>query len=350
MRKLDVSKIMMILVAFMGVLELSVGKFIMAGIFFILAFAIYRNGGAGKYADKAMYEKETDAQNLTVEQLYDAFKDMETPIGRCWIGRHKAYTGDVLIWGPNGFKDCIVLGIQKNKAYIRCAARMDNITYPESERERFEAIIDTTDFEVTPARYSFFAGYKMMSVVLLDDIIHLVELLNSGINKVPAVLDPFNLYHYNSYDGIVFDSEGNSILNADYNTDGAILTLRDAYGSEMARVEATEEKDSYKLYADGEEFGSIVKEKSDNDRYVIMTEAGTFTANSFQAVNRAKLSLNYCITKDGETVAYTGCSAKIIFDDLGKTSNMVVCSLDDDYVVLYAAFQLLILNQYSWLR
>ena len=45
MRKLDVSKIMMILVAFMGVLELSVGKFIMAGIFFILAFAIYRNGG-----------------------------------------------------------------------------------------------------------------------------------------------------------------------------------------------------------------------------------------------------------------------------------------------------------------
>ena len=38
MRKLDVSKIMMILVAFMGVLELSVGKFIMAGIFFILAF------------------------------------------------------------------------------------------------------------------------------------------------------------------------------------------------------------------------------------------------------------------------------------------------------------------------
>ena len=350
MRKLDVSKIMMILVAFMGVLELTVGKYIMAGIFFILAYSIYRNGGAGKYADKAMYEKETDAENLTVEELYDAFKDMDTPIGRCWIGRHKAYSGDVIIWGPNGFKDCIVLGIQKKKAYLRCASNMDNITYPDEEKSRFDAIIDTTEYEVTPSRYSTFAGYKLMSVVLLDDITHLVSELNSGINRVPSVLDYFSLYHYNSFDGIVFDSEGNSVLATDFNQDGAILMLKDFDGNEMARIVETEEKDSYKLLADGEEFGAIFKERSSNDRYVLQTAAGNFYANSFQAVNRAKLSVNYCISLEDKAVAYTGCSAKIIFDDLGKTSNAVICSFDDDYMVLYAAFQLLIINQYTWLR
>lgn len=350
MKKFDINKIMMILVLFLAIIEITIGKYIFAGIFLILAFSIYRNGGAGKYQDKTMYEKETDAENLTIESLYDALKDMNTPIGRCWIGKHDKYEGDVIVWGPNGFKDCITLGINKGKTYMRVVTNMDHFTYDDDQKWRFDEIIDTEDFDVTPKSFSFFTGYKLMTTMLLEDIRVVVDDLNNGIDRVPEELDMFNLYHYNSFDGNMFDKDGNLILSADMNQGDSLVKLSDVDGNEMIRIEKTGTRGEYRIIVDEEEYGMIRKERSKNDRYVLETEGGTFEANNFPAVNIAKISSNYAITCGSEVKAYTAVSAKTIFDGIGATSNAVICSMDDDYVVLYTAFQLLLINLYSWLR
>lgn len=350
MKKFDINKIIMILFIFLGVLALSVNKFILAGIFFIVAFGIYMNGGAEKYQDKTLYEKETEANNLTIESLFDALKNMDTPLGRCWIGKNKFYSGDVIVWGPNGFKDCILLGIENDKAYIRCTSRMDYFTYDESEKCRFEQVIDTSKLDVTPRNFSVFAGFKVITTIMVEDINNIVTDLNMGIERVPAELDIFNLFYYNSSDGNVFDMDGNLALNADLGSGTMLVSLKDADGNEMIRIERTEEQDNYLMIVDEEEYGLITKQNSKNDKYIIDAGGEIFEANSFQTINRAKISVNYSITKGLETKAYTAGSAKIIFDEFGTTTNAVVCSLDDDYMVLYTAFQLLILNLYRWLR
>lgn len=351
MKKFDISKIMMFCVLFLAFLELTVNKFIWAGVFLIIAYSIYRNGGAGKYNEKSQYEKEADAENLTFSDLHVAFKNMNTTLGKCWVGRHKAFEGNVLVWGPTPFKDCIVLGLtSKGKAYMRCVNTMANITYPEEEKWRFDQVIDTKGFEITPKNFSEFASGKLMTTVMIDDLSKMINDLNAGKNSIPEDYNAYTMYHYNTFDGIFFDADGNAVLAADINNEDSIVAVSDMDGNEMARIVETEQKDAYKIIVDGEQYGLITKEKAKNDMYTLGTEGGVFEASNFQAVARGKLSSNYVISIDEKPVAYTGVSAQIIFDGLGKTSNVVVCSLDDDYLVLYAAFQVFLMKMYKWMR
>lgn len=350
MKKFDLNRILMFMFVFLGVISLTINKFILAGVFFVVAFGIYQNGGAGKYEDKTLYEKETDASNLTIESLYEALKDMETPLGKCWVGKNKFYSGDVIIWGPNGFKDCITLGIENNKVYIRCTSRMDYFSYDDSEKWRFDDVIDTAELDVTPRTFSIFAGYKLITTVMVNDINNIVADLNMDVHRVPSELDLFSLYYYNSSDGNVFDMDGNLVLTTDLGSENMLVSLKDADGNEMIRIERTEEKDDYSIIVDDEEYGHITKVPSKNDRYTMVADGDEYDINSFQAVNRAKISVNYSITKGSEVKAYTAGSSKIIFGDHGTTHNAVICSMDDDYMLLYTAFQILILNIYRWLR
>ena len=77
-----------VLTIVIGVLMLSVGRFIMGGIVLLIAFAIFLNRGGGKFNDRSIYEKviKTD---LEIGELYDRIKDIDTPLGKAWIAEHE---------------------------------------------------------------------------------------------------------------------------------------------------------------------------------------------------------------------------------------------------------------------
>lgn len=44
--------------------------------------------------------KQSDDMNVPIDALYNAFKDIDTPMGRPWIGKVKNVDGDCIIYGP----------------------------------------------------------------------------------------------------------------------------------------------------------------------------------------------------------------------------------------------------------
>ena len=155
-----------ILTVLMGLLMLSVGKFIMGGIVMLLAFGIFWTRGGGKFNDRSIYEKVVKT-DLGIDELYEKIKDIDTPFGKPWIAVHKGYEGDSIIFGPGKFKDMVAISRVKDSLSIKHLTLIENIIRGEEDEYRFSDLVNTAEAEVTPERYAIFAGFKLAAVMLV---------------------------------------------------------------------------------------------------------------------------------------------------------------------------------------
>lgn len=340
-----------ILAAVSGLLAISVGRFIMGGIILLLAFGIFWNRGGGRFNDRSVYEKviKTD---LTIEELYERIKDLDTPLGKAWIAEHKGFPGASIVFGPNRFKDTIVISRKNNTIDVKHITLVKNIIRSEADEYRFRDFINVSETEVTPERYAEFAGLKMGCIIMISRLQEIIEALSSDRNcEVPEKIEEYSFFYHNSYEGHFRDEDGNDILRVENSYYPFAAKIFDEDGDEMASVAPRSfnakgvvvDSAGFDMYADGEHFGEIREDKKING-FVAETDAGTFTATLFPANLRANVSFNYMLEKDGELKAVIGGSPNILFDTVGRCQSDLILSYDDDYLVLYAAMEIFIMT------
>ena len=57
-------------------------------------------------------------EGVTVESICNAFADVDTPLGKPYMGKIKTISGDAAIWGPNVGGEYIYLYANKNRRYL----------------------------------------------------------------------------------------------------------------------------------------------------------------------------------------------------------------------------------------
>lgn len=343
-----------LLTAFMGLLMLSVGRFILGGIVMLLAFGIFWTRGGGKFNDRSIYEKiiRTD---LGIDEIYEKIKDIDTPFGKPWIAGHKGYEGDSIVFGPGKFRDCVVISrVKGGSLSIKHLTLTENIIRGEEDEYRFSDLINTAEAEVTPERYAVFAGFKLASVMLVKHLMEIVEKLSEDRNaEVPDSLDFFTFYYHNSSDGYLRNSGGDEVLKIEHSYKPFRSAALDADGNEMASVmpHAFDGKGivldtaGYEMFANGEHYGEIKRLKEGRQEgFICSTEEGEFRVNIFPSCMRAKVSCNYTVEHEGELKAVIGGSPSLQFDNEGWCRNDLILSYDDDYLVLYAILEIFILT------
>lgn len=332
----------------LGLLAFSTGKFIMGGIIMLFAFGVFWNRGGGTREERSIYDKiiKTD---LSISEIYEKIKDMDTPLGKAWIAQHKGFEGDSIVFGPCSFKDCVVISREKNSIDVKHVTRLENITAGKEDAYRFENLADPNETEVTPERYAVFAGFKLASVMLVRHIAELIRKLDADRDaEVPESLDMYTFYYHNSAEGFFRDSEGNDVLKVEASANPFAARVMDADGNLMAEVKPNafnkrgEPLDSagFELLTDEGHFGDIMPFKGKNgEGFIADTDAGEFRMRLFPACMKAKISCNYMIEQNGKLLAVTGGSPNILFEEHGWCRNDIIDSFDDDYLVLYAALQ-----------
>ncbi len=340
------------LAAVMGLLAMSVGKFIMGGIILLIAFAIFFNRGGGKFNDRSLYEKvlRTDMQ---IAWLFEKLKDIDTPLGKPWIAEHKGFPGESIVFGPDRFKDAIVISRKGADLDIKYITLLDNIIRKPEDEYRFEDLINTKEAEVTPERYARFAALKLASVMLVRHLFELTERLDADRDaEVPEELVFFKFYYHNSSEGWLRDSDGSDVLKVEASYKPFVSAVLDADGEEMASVKPhafngkgiVMDSAGYELLANGEHFGEITKfSEKGREGFIAETDDGTYTITIFPACLRANISCNCTVERDGKLMAVIGGSPNLLFD-AGYMRSDVVLSYDDDYLVLYAALETFILT------
>lgn len=342
-----------VLTIIMGLLSISTGNFIIGGVILLLAFGIFWNRGGGKFNDRSPYEKivRTD---MTVAELFEKLRDLETPLGKPWIAKHKGFDGDSIVFGPNTFRDTVVISRKKNYLDIKHITLTDNIIRDGKDEYRFRGFIDPKETEVTPKRYSIFASFKLASMMM---VLHLTELTEKiaadRSTPVPGAMDIFGFSYHNSLDGWFRNGDDDRILKVENAYSPFTARVLDDEGNEMASVSPRAyngkgvviDSAGYDLYADGEHFGEIRRTTVKGvDKFTAETGSGTFTVTLYPACRRANVACNYLIEKDGELKAVIGGSPNIVFEDVKSTQNDVILSYDDDYLVLYAILEIFILT------
>ena len=352
-RMLTVAAVIWLVIGFITVLS---GHLIFGGVVTLLGFGIFYLRGRGGFNDRSLYEKQVKA-NIEIKALYEKLKDMNTPLGKAWLGGHKDYKGDCIIFGPNVFWDSIIIGRKGSSIVLRHTMEMNKIVRDEKEEYRFDRLINPAEYEATPERYAIYAGFRLTSVIMLDHLMKLVKDIDSGKDvQVPDNLEEYRFYYHNSSNGWFKDSEDNDVLEADYALNPFRAAVLDADGAEMAAVipHALNKKGEpiqragFELTANGEHFGEIRPFKDrEGEGFMAETEDGTYRISIFPAVRKGNISCNYKIERDGKLKAVIAGSPNLIFNDLGRCRNDIVHSYDDDYLVLYAVIEIFILTLHS---
>lgn len=342
-----------ILAVIMSLLMMSVGRFIMGGITLLLAFGIFWNRGGGTRNDRSIYEKVVTT-DLSIEELYEKLKDLDTPLGKPWIAEHKGFSGDSIVFGPCSFKDCVVISRNKNYIDVKHVTRLENIIRKEEDEYRFENLVNPEEAEVTPERYAVFAGFKLASVMLVRHLTELIGKIHEDRStKVPETLDFYRFYYHNSAEGCFRDSDGNDVLRVETSLRPFTAKVFDMDGNEMASVAPRaldkkgypDESAGFDLFSDGEHFGEIRRFRSSRgEGFEADTDAGIFSMILFPSCMKAKISCNYMIEHEGKLKAVVGGSPNLLFDQHGRCRNDIVNSYDDDYLVFYAIAEIFILT------
>lgn len=336
----------------LAVLMFSVGRFIFGGIILLLAFGVYWNRGGGKFNDRSIYEKiiKTD---LSVDEIYEKLKDLDTPFGKPWKAEHKGYPGTSIVFGPGKFRDCVVISRSKKYIDVKHITMLDNIIRSEEDEYRFEDLVNAKEAEVTPERYSIFAGFKLASVMMVKHLAELIEKFAAGGGDVPEYMDFYKFYHHNSSDGYFRDSDGDPVLKVESSRKPFEAKVLDTDGNEMASViprafnkrGETVESAGFDIMANGERYGEIkVFREGKSEGFICTTDDGEFRVEIFPSCLRANVSCNYMISRDGQLKAVVGGSPNLLFENEGYTQNDVILSYDDDYLVLYAMIEIFLLT------
>lgn len=339
-------KIFMGLTIFLAVLFFSVGKWTYSGIAILAAMAIYMNLGGGNYNSRNLYEKKvTTSKEWSLESLYGELKDLETPLGKPWLGRNKAKEESCLVFGPTLFRNYILITVKGKDIQLISGTDTEHLEAPEEESWRFRNLLNTEHLEVTPKRYSAFAGDMVMTAVLMDDLASLLKEVDAGSVAVPESLDLYTLYHYNSSDLTVRDLEDNGYAKTSTAFDPLSIVIYDMDGQEVAKVtgDAGKRNQGFPVSISGEPYGTIYQDTTaKNDVYYLEGADGRFELRSFRAVRRANIGMNYIMTLNGEKKAVHASSPRIRFNSTGLIENDVICSYDDEYLLWYLILQELI--------
>ena len=336
-----------------GIMTVLTGRIIFGGIMTLTGFAVFYLRGHGDFNQRSIYEKQIRC-DISIGELYEKLKDMDTPLGRAWLAGVRSSKGECIVFGPGVFSDCIVIYRRGRNIVMRHTSQTGMIIRGEEDEYRFESVAEASGSEVSPARYSVFQSFKLTSVVMLGHLFEIVRDMASGRDvTVPGTLENYKFYYFNSSEGWFRDSEGNDVLRVEAALYPFRTAVYDADGNEMASVIPHSfddkgnvvDKDGFELTANGEHYGEIRKY---TDRtgggFIAETGDGTFKAGIFPAVIRGKISCNYRIERDGRLMAVIAGSPKLIFEGIGTCRNEMIHSYDDDYLVLYAMLEVFILT------
>lgn len=336
-----------------GALFVTRGKFVLGAALLAVGVAIFFFRSSSKFNSRSQYEKICRTFGATIQDVYELLKNMDTPLGKPWIAHHRGYSGDSIVFGPNEFKDMVVISISDKKPEfsIKHINKVENIQLNDKkDASRFDKILPPDSMDVTPKTYSHYAAEKLMCAKMIDDLIHILEKYTADIKPdVPKKYGSYNTFYYNSGDGFVRDMKGSKYLklesqyepflaralDADTNEEAANIIPR-AYNKNGKVVD----KAGYDMFADGEAYANVSREVTfKHDTFIFDVDKVTeFTAENFAAIQRANVKYNYIIKLNDEVKAIVAGNPGLDFEDIGMSQQYVIMSYDDDYLTLYASF------------
>lgn len=275
----------------------------------IVGLAIFLTASdAGMNALTDTIKRVSDAQNVSIEELHRAFAEMDTPLGRGWIGTVQTIAGPCLIYGPgangeflyirkNKKGDLFYLGLDEFDGMIsgpeEKIAEIERRSKEENELDPKENVMDSASTQALLGEIT--AAVETYVKTGAVEYIHTSE----GSGSLYRFNEDFKLlgqrFAFTDMDGnVIYDIEGTFPLIA--------FTICDhTTGEEVFKVtkRLIHVLPHYDFVWNGSEYGSFEKELTlTHDTFTMQTDEGKLEMRSTEAT----LGDNYIVRLNDRTI------------------------------------------------
>lgn len=297
---------------------------VLATLFLIGGITLFIMATAKSYNNSCdTIKRVDDAGKITIEEVYHALENLDTSLGKPWMGGIVSISQPCIIWGPNQNEELICAYKTKltGSIYIAMYQGMGYISKEAEDKERFER--NWAEHEARYAKYENGSDldyqellcYKLSQTSLLDDLRYEINLyvrehriapLPGQASRLDAA--PGRLYRFD--EDFKWTGQAFSLCTMDgtpvYNITGTFplktFSIREAdSGREVFNMKKRllHILTHYDFYLEGQKFATFRK-KFDlvHDTFTMKTSEGELTMRSVNAT----IGHNYQVMMNGEVV------------------------------------------------
>lgn len=313
--------------------------------------------GIGKiiYPDDAAYNETNDiikiisnTHGATNKSLYEAFKDVETPLGKPWVTQVTWNVKDGLVFGPGPDKEILVVWIDRGKCHISTYGGNAYLTKEMLEQHKVDA-------DPTVKSKNQWACLKLYLATLADPGLKMMQnYFDTGVAEWPGGVNWENgrVYAFDEQfkwvgqDFVMMDVDQNPILKIEGKLPLKSFHFYDAVTNEevfTVTKRVMHVLDHYDFYENGELIGSFEqKANMARDIFTLQTSMGLFEMK--QDALDFGFSGNYHIRLDGEYIGAISRSLEWTAHSI-FFKNYVIWTTDERYRNIIAAFAVMAVRE-----
>lgn len=158
---------------------------VFATLFVIGGIALFIMASAKSYNNTSdTIKRVDDVGEITIEEVYHALEDLETSLGKPWMGGIFSISQPCIIWGPNQNEELICAYKAKltGSIYVAMYQGMHYISKGPEDEERYEKNRKEHDLRIAKYEngndmdYQELFCYKLSQISLLDDLCYEIDL------------------------------------------------------------------------------------------------------------------------------------------------------------------------------
>lgn len=343
-----VASVIFILVVFFAT-ESFFGVFI--GTFILILGISLVNGSTDEKYNESMtsIKRISNTNKITFEKMYNDFKDLDTPLGKPWIGRAAWNVKKSMVYGPFKENDLVYVYLKKGKCYIS-GIGMENLKISSPEVQAHKVTVEESELTKNQLvcyhlinNLSISQMYSVMKEYFKTGKAFWSENTSWKDAKAYAFTEEFKL---TGQDFRMTDMDKNEIVRVTGTYPLKTLSFYDSKTSEeLFKVEKRilHILPHYDFYDKGKLIGSFEQKANiARDVFEMQTEMGLF---------EIKKDLDNFGT--GHTIYLNGKMIGAIAEKLNLTlenlffDNFIFWTIDDKYRLLFAAFAVMIAREIS---
>lgn len=339
---------------------------VIATVFLIGGFALFISSSAKSYNDTLdTIKRVDDVGSVTIEEIYHALEDLETSLGKPWMGGIVSISQPCIIWGPNQNEELICAYKTKltGSVYLALYQGMGYISKAAEDEERFERNRKEHDAQFAKYEhgsdldYQELLCYQLSQTSLLDDLCYEIDLYvrEHRIAPLPGQASrpdaaPGRLYRFN--EDFKWTGQAFSLCTMDeepvYDITGTYplksFSIREAGGNKelfSMKKRLLHILPHYDFYMEGTKFATFRK-KLDlvHTTFTMKTSEGDLTMRSVNAT----IGHNYQVLLHGMVVGNICEKLNLTLENI-VFDNFVIYVRDEKYRLVITAMAVMVVRE-----
>lgn len=340
--------ILFILVAFFATesyLLVFVGTFTL-----ILGIVMVDGSTDKKYNDTmSAIKRISNTKNISFEKMYNDFKDLDTPLGKPWIGQAAWNVKKSMVYGPNKDNNLVYVYLKRGKCYIS-GIGMEDLKIKSPEVQAHKLVVEES--ELSKNQLVCFHLMNNLSVAQMFNVMQNYfetgkAIWNEKVSwknaKAYAFTEEFKL---TGQDFRMTDMDNNELYKVTGTYPLKTLCFYDSKNSqEVFRVEKKimHVMPHYDFFAEDKLIGNFEqKVNMARDIFKMETEMGVFEIKQ----DLDNFGAGHTVYLDGKIIGAVAEKLNLSLHNL-VFDNFILWTIDDKYRLIIAAFAVMIAREMS---